>query len=538
MAFRLGFRQKLLAPTLVGLGAMLLAVGAAYGLSRRAALELHRVEDAHLPALALAQELEAGLAARQRALQDAAASEDAGLLAAADERQFAMRRALSEVPPGVMDRGAAQALLDELEAYGALSREATLGLIAQRADDRQAAALREMSETYTKLTQRLAGATAGARAAVAAGLESARRLQARSILLAAGMLAAAGLIALLLALALARSVTRPVERLNAAAQRIAQGDLTEEIEVQGSDEIAALAASFAGMTGRLRAVVGTLKDASEALASAASRLSENTQAQVAIVGRAAAGVAETGVTTRELEQAAGLAASRAAAVLEVATRAGALSQAGHAAAEGSAEGLRTIQGSVQGIAEVSGRLLEQARVASDVVETVKELAARSHVLSINASLEATRAGEAGKGFGVVATEVKALAEQSGQGAERIARIVKDIQAAIQATIQRTSEGASGVEGSAARIRASGESLRELGGAVSETGGAAREIAAAVQQQSVGIAQIAAAMRDLDGGMSETVRRLTAVQASADELQETARMIAAIASEFRIDQDAP
>ena len=288
---------------------------------------------------------------------------------------------------------------------------------------------------------------------------------------------------------------------------------------------------------RLRALVATLKEASVALAAAAARLSENTRAQVGIVERAATGVAETGVTTRELEHTASLAASRAASVLEVARRAGEVSEAGHAAAEGSAEGIRAIQASVQRIAEGSARLLDQARVAGDVVETVRDLAAQSHVLSLNASLEAARAGEAGKGFAVVAAEVRALADQSGKGADRIAKIVRDIQAAIQSTLDQTTAGAESVEGSAARIRASGDSLRDLGGIVNETSGAAKEIAGAVQQQSTGIAQIATAMRDIDGGMAETVKRLEAVQASADELEETARRIAAIAAEFRLEASA-
>jgi methyl-accepting chemotaxis protein len=535
MALALSFRQKLIAPTLVGVAAMLVAIAVSYRLTSRAAAELDRVEGSHLPALRLAQELEAGLQARQRLLQDAASAEEASLLDLADEQHAELLEKLAQVPAEVLAPERAQALVGALEGYHAVSREATEGLIEQRRTDRQAAALGEMADAYNELADGLAEDTAAARKAVAEGLEQARVLQRRSIQLAALMLGGAALAALLVAFLLARTITRPVHALNRAALRIAEGDLTEEIEVGGKDEVAMLASSFGRMTARLRALVATLKDASVALASAAARLSENTRAQVGIVERAATGVSETGVTTRELEHTAALAASRAAAVLEVAKRAGEVSEAGHAAAEGSAEGIRAIQASVQRIAEGSARLLEQARVAGDVVETVRDLAAQSHVLSLNASLEAARAGEAGKGFAVVAAEVRALADQSGKGADRIAKIVRDIQAAIQSTLDQTTAGAESVEASAARIRASGDSLRDLGGIVNETSGAAREIAGAVQQQSTGIAQIATAMRDIDGGMAETVNRLDAVQASADELEETARRIAAIAAEFRLER---
>jgi len=519
----------------VGVALMLVAIGAAYRLTSRAAAELDHVERSHLPALRLAQELEAGLQARQRLLQDAASAEEASLLELADEQHAELMKKLSEVPPEVLPPGRALELSGAFEGYHAVSREATEGLILQRRTDRQAKALSEMADSFNELSDGLAEDTARARRAVAESIEAARVLQRRSILFAALMLAAAALAAVLLAYGLSQTVTRPVHALNRAALRIADGDLTEEIEVRGGDDIAMLAGSFARMSNRLRALVATLKQASVALAEAASRLSENTRAQVGIVERAATGVAETGVTTRELEHTASLAASRAAAVLEVAKRAGELSASGHTAAEGSADGIRAIQASVQRIAEGSARLLEQARLAGDVVETVRDLAAQSHVLSLNASLEAARAGEAGKGFAVVASEVRALADQSGQGADRIARIVRDIQAAIQSTLDQTTAGAQSVEGSAARIRASGDSLRDLGGIVNETSGAAREIAGAVQQQSTGIAQIATAMRDIDGGMAETVKRLEAVQASADELQETARRIASIAAEFRLER---
>jgi methyl-accepting chemotaxis protein len=533
MARSLSFRQKLLAPTLVGVALMVLATGAAYRLTSQAAAELDLVEKSHLPAQRLAQELEDGLQERQRLLQDAASAEEASLLDLADEQHAALLEKLSQVPPEVLPPARVAELVGAFEGYHEVSREATEGLIQARRTDRQAKALSEMADAYNELSDGLSEDTAAARKAVADGIEQARVLQRRSILLAAIMLGAAALAALALAYGLARSITRPVHALNRAALRIAEGDLTEEIQVKGGDDVAMLAASFARMTARLRALVATLKEASVALAGAATRLSENTRAQVGIVERAATGVAETGVTTRELEHTASLAASRAAAVLEVAKRAGELSESGHVAAEGSAEGIRAIQASVQRIAEGSARLLEQARQAGDVVETVRDLAAQSHVLSLNASLEAARAGEAGKGFAVVAAEVRALADQSGQGADRIARIVRDIQAAIQATLDQTTAGAESVEGSAARIRASGDSLRDLGGIVNETSGAAREIAGAVQQQSTGIAQIATAMRDIDGGMAETVKRLEAVQASADELQDTARRIAGIAAEFRL-----
>jgi methyl-accepting chemotaxis protein len=303
--------------------------------------------------------------------------------------------------------------------------------------------------------------------------------------------------------------------------------------VERGDEVGRLAVSFSRMTERLRTIVGTLKGAAAELGRASERLADHTRAQRAIAERHAAGVAETSATTRELEQTSQVAAARAASVLEVAKRASEMSATGQEAAQESIEGLQRIQAAVVEILGRSAGLLEQTRQVSDVVDTVRDLAAQSHVLSLNASIEAAHAGGAGKGFGVVASEVRGLAEQSGESAARIARIVADMVGAVRATVESTEAGRRDVDGSVERVRTSGESLRGICGIVRETSDAALQIATAVQQQSQGVAQIAAAMRLLDGGMEETVSRIAVIQEAAGELSDTAATIAAIAEGFRV-----
>jgi methyl-accepting chemotaxis protein len=390
-----------------------------------------------------------------------------------------------------------------------------------------------MTASSRALRAAIAETITQAQADVTGGFASARALQGAMLRwgLALGMLASA--LGIGLAILLARSAVRPLDQLAQAALRIADGDLSGTLAEEGDDEVGRLAHAFHRMGDRLRVVVGTLKDSAAGLNLAAAQLVAHTEAQTGIVQRQAAGVTETSTTTRELEQASTVAASRAASVLEVARRASQMSDAGRDAADRSLEGLRTIQGSVDGLVAQSTLLLEKARQVGDIVETVHDLAVQSHVLSLNASIEAARAGEAGRGFGVVASEVRALAEQSGRAAAHIGRIVKDILGAIQTTITTTEASTRGMEGSVAQIRASGESLREIGGIVGETSEAALQIAGAVQQQSQGVAQIATAMRDLDHGMEDTVARIENLRESASRLTETAMRISVIADGFKM-----
>jgi methyl-accepting chemotaxis protein len=530
---RFTFRQKVVAPALVGALATLAATGASVALSGRAAAELDAVEQVHFPALQLAQDLAATAALVQRQLQEGGAAADATALEIGDGMQEALLEMVASAGPGRPAPGRAAELRAALSTWYAAERAAAAARVegaapAAVADRRTAAA-----GAYVEALRALGAESARAREGMSQGFLRNRALQRRAVLAGALILALAALGSALLAWSVAGSVTRPLVSLQRAALRIADGDLTTEVEVGSVDEVGQLAGSFGRMTGRLREIVTTLQGASGELAAAAAELGGSTQAQVSIVERAAAGVSRTGATTRELERAAALAASRAASVLDVARRAADVSDSGQAAAEESAEGIRQMQAAVDRIGGESARLFDHARHVGDIVGTVRDLAAQSHVLSLNASIEAARAGQAGKGFGVVAAEVRALAEQSRRSADRIAHVVKDIHEAIVATVAQTSAGARGMETSAARIRASGESLRALGAIVRETGDAARDIAGAVDQQSSGVARIATAVREIDEGMAETVTRLDDVQASADRVSRTARRIAGIAAEFRV-----
>jgi methyl-accepting chemotaxis protein len=145
-----------------------------------------------------------------------------------------------------------------------------------------------------------------------------------------------------------------------------------------------------------------------------------------------------------------------------------------------------------------------------------------------------RAGEAGKGFAAVASEVRTLAEQSGESAAHIGKLVQEILAAIQATLDLTEQSRRGMEGSLGAVRASGRSLGQIGAVVKETSEAALQIAAAVQQQSAGVGQIARAMRDLDAGMEETLGRIQGLERAAAHLRATSTRISEIAGAFRVE----
>ncbi len=511
-------RSKMLVPVAVAVAAMLVAAIVAGSISAVAGQHLKQLSKADFPALQLYQDVRRQLEAANTELRVAAAAGDPDSVDVAQGYHDEAMRLLKEAAPGTIDASLLQTLQADIDAYYQLARvdALTRAQAAQKAresggqprEDLKAAANAEAAAAlYNKLLGRIDTEAHAAREMIEGHFGSVSRWQTASVMVIVLIVLAAAAGSGALAWWLSGRTAAPLRALSELTTRIADGDLTPEVAVSTRDEVGVLADGFRRMVARLREIVTTLKTASEELGLSADRLGDATRAQAAMLERQASGVAETGSTTRELEQTSAVAANRAAAILEVAKRAAEMSDSGRGAAERSAEELKRIQESIDAIVGQTGQLTDQARQVGQIVATVRDLAGQSHILSLNASIEAARAGEAGKGFAVVAHEVRALADQSGKSAGRIAKMVQEILSAVQATRVMTSRGSDAMAGSLDQIRASGESLREIGGIVRETSDAVQQIARVVQEQFADIGQISTAMRDLGRGMEETVGRI-------------------------------
>jgi methyl-accepting chemotaxis protein len=276
----------------------------------------------------------------------------------------------------------------------------------------------------------------------------------------------------------------------------------------------------------------TLREAGQTLERTVKDLLTTSREQHALVQRQAASLHETSSTIQEIRQTSAVSASRAEIVLKVASKAEDLGQAGQNAVESSLSGLRGIREQVAGIVGQIQNLAERTAAVGEIVDTVQDLADQSNVLALNAAIEASRAGELGKGFGVVAREIRTLADQSIQSTGRIRAMIAEIQNAIHGAVGETEQGNLKLEEGLTQIRASGENLQEMAGVMQESGQAARQIAASVSQQDAGIGQIATAVGSLGGAMDETAEGIRALEASATDLRSTSARIAELVEGLR------
>lgn len=364
-----------------------------------------------------------------------------------------------------------------------------------------------------------------------AELEVQRRENERMVL---GVSALIFVLGLLFAFIVGTVLIRPIQQLTAVTARIVvAGDLAQKIDVRSKDEVGQLAASFSQLVEKLREIPTSLRDSVGRLTTAVGDLSTNTSEQGKTIARQATALQETQVTAQEIKQTSLLAAQKATAVLEIAEKADAVSRSGEQAIEQTLAALTDMLGAVHSISEKINELGERTRQIGTITDTVKSLADQSNMLALNAAIEAVRSGEHGKGFGVVAREIRSLADQSIQATTRVREILQDVSAAVGVAVSMTEKGTARVESGLVQVRTSGESLRELSTMVKENSGAVRQITAAVNQQNAGVAQIFTAVSELSKMMDDTLQRIDATNGAVTQLKDVSTRVEGIVDRFRV-----
>lgn len=260
---------------------------------------------------------------------------------------------------------------------------------------------------------------------------------------------------------------------------------------------------FAGVL-LTRNVSGPLEDAVAALTSASAEILAGSTQQAAGVQEQAAAVTETVSTVEEISLTTESANDRAKAVAESALRAAENGVAGVRAVEDTVSVMADVKTRTESIANSILALAEQAQAIGEIIAVVNDVADQTNMLAFNAAIEASRAGEHGRGFGVVATEIKSLAEQSKKATVQVRQILGEIQRATNSAVIATEQGAKTVDEALRAVNVADEAIRALTEIVADSARSATQISAAANQASIGMSQIQRAMRDISETTSQNL----------------------------------
>jgi methyl-accepting chemotaxis protein len=389
-----------------------------------------------------------------------------------------------------------------------------------------------------ELHERVAKALAETRDAQQSGVsqklsDTARELVRFMMLLLALALASGVAIALLFA-GMRKGVLRPLQALADGARRVsAERDLKVSVALSGDEEVQEVGRAFASMMETLRNITVEMRTATDRLLAASTELGGITRAQGDSISRQASALEETRRTSSTLRESSRSAAHQAESVLHLAQRAEELGRDGETAMTANLSSVEEIQGQNQQVVERIARLATSAQRIAAITGAVKDLADQSNVLALNAAIEASRAGEAGVGFGVVAREIRSLADRSIRATAEVRTVLAEVLTGIRDAAGLVEAASGGLAEGTASTRRLGDSVAGLTGIVRKNLDAVREIAGAVASQGSGIEQISSAVEDLSLMMDETLRSVNSTSQAAGMLREVSEQVSSAVKAFRL-----
>lgn len=335
---------------------------------------------------------------------------------------------------------------------------------------------------------------------------------------------------LLFAFLIAYTVYKPLGRLNVAVGRVSEGDLSYKLPKNAKDEPGVLADNVNTMVDKISGLVSKTKSLTFNVGESSANLAKRCEMSTGLMedmtlkamemretaGQQAQLSERSRIGMSEMSQAIKQVAGSAEEVLNSAMTATSKAREGENQIERAIEQMNVISRTVNSSSKLVEGLGAKSTAIGQIVDLIGGIANQTNLLALNAAIEAAHAGEQGKGFAVVAEEVRKLAEESGEAAQRIADLIKEIQVEADHSIKAMQDGTREVN--------HGTEV------VSNAGNAFRKIIEAISLVSEQIQQMTAASEEMAASMESAVQSIQAATSKADDNNKAAAMVSQLAQE--------
>ncbi|MEG4486348.1 methyl-accepting chemotaxis protein [Microcoleus sp. D2_18a_B4] len=264
-----------------------------------------------------------------------------------------------------------------------------------------------------------------------------------------------------------------------------------------------------------------LKGIINMIVSSSTEIAATIEQQERIAVQQAASVNQTTTTMDELGASSRQSAMQAESALEKASNVLNMAAEGSKVVNKTQQGMLSLTEKVGAIADQVLHLSEQTNQIANITNLVSDLANQTNMLAINATVEAVRTGEQGKGFGVVATEIRRLADQSKKSSDQISDLINGIKNSINKTVMVTDEGKKTLDNSLKLTEGTADNFNNVANAINSVVVSSQQIYLNTQQQAIAIEQVVDAMNVLNKGATDTASGITQSRVGTKTLNKAA-----------------
>ncbi len=336
---------------------------------------------------------------------------------------------------------------------------------------------------------------------------------------------------------LRKSVITPLKDTVHMIETIAEGDLTKKYEVKMDDEIGQIVTALNVMVRNFQDIVHMVSEITMKANSSASEMSVAVDEQAAVSSQQSASMSQITSTMEELTASSTQIAGHADSVAEIAMNA-------LQSTKGGAEAVNIVMSMMEEINRDNREKIDQiiqlgekSEEINKVMEIIGNVADQTKLIAFNAALEASSAGEAGKRFGVVAVEIRRLADSVMESTGETETKINEIQKAFSSMVISSEKGSKGMkEGLEYSTQASAKIAEIVEGAQS-TADAAKQISLSTQQAKTSSEQVVTALKEIVQGSKQTTESMKQISVISKDLTEVSSNLKNLVNKFKIEESS-
>ncbi|MGL1931016.1 MAG: methyl-accepting chemotaxis protein [Desulfotalea sp.] len=343
------------------------------------------------------------------------------------------------------------------------------------------------------------------------------------------------------------AITRPINRAVEFSNAVAQGDMTQRLNIDTADEVGDLSKSLdkiaedlGHMLQQVQAGTNVLTDSSANLSSVSTELSQTSDGTSQRADAVASASEELGINMSSVSAAMEQSSTN---VGMVATAAEEMSATVNEIAQNAARAKTISEEAVEQSQKTSSKIIVLGKAADKigrVTETITEISEQTNLLALNATIEAARAGEAGKGFAVVANEIKELAKQTAEATVDIKKQIDEMQGTTDDTITDIKTISDVIEQIndvittiATAVEQQSAATSEISENVAQASAGIYEVNENVSQSSIAVQDVNRDITEISTGSSEIHNISQNVNENAIELSKLAKDLTGLVSQFKV-----